>query len=206
MPHDDALVITLTVANHAVHRVLIDNGSSADIIYWTVVQQLGIGQEKLKPFLSLLTGFAAYNMIIGHPALNHLREVTSTYHLKVKFPTIEGVGEVKGDQVVARRCYHTSLKKCPKSALLMIGSLGDERKLQLRKELAKPLIDVPIAEGKVVKIGSQLTPKVREALVRFLQQNLKVFAWSPEDMPRIDPKDIVHHLNINLEVKPVKQK
>ncbi|XP_059436586.1 uncharacterized protein LOC132169590 [Corylus avellana] len=162
MPYDDALVITLTVANHAVHRVLIDNGNSADIIYWTVVQQLGSSQEKLKPFLSPLIGFAgervqpigliallvtagtaprqstimvdflvidrpsAYNMIIGRPALNQLRVVTSTYHLKVKFPTIEGVGEVKGDQVVARRCYHTSLKKCPKSALLMIDNLGDE--------------------------------------------------------------------------------
>ncbi|XP_059436632.1 uncharacterized protein LOC132169649 [Corylus avellana] len=242
MPHDDALVITLTVANHVVHRVLVDNGSSADIIYWTVVQQLGISQEKLKPFMSPLIGFAgervqpiglialpvtagtaprqstimvdflvidrpsAYNMIISRPALNQLRAVTSTYHLKVKFPTIEGVGEVKGDQVVARRCYHTSLKKCPKIALLTIGNLGDERKMQLRKEPAEPLIDVPIAEGKVVKVGSQLTSEVKKILVRFLQQNLEVFAWSPEDMPGIDPKDIVHHLNINPEVKPVKQK
>ena len=33
MPHDDALVVTLTVANHAIHRILDDNGSSADILY-----------------------------------------------------------------------------------------------------------------------------------------------------------------------------
>ncbi|XP_059460362.1 uncharacterized protein LOC132189629 [Corylus avellana] len=242
MPHDDALMIILTVANHAIHRVLVDNGSSADIIYWTVVQQLGISREKLKPFLSPLIGFAgehvqpiglislpvtagtaprqstimvdflvidrpsAYNMIIGRPALNQLRVVTSTYHLKMKFPTMEGVGEVRGDQVIARRCYNTSLKKCPESALLTIGSLADERKMQLRKEPAEPLIDIPIAERKVVKIGSQLAPGIKEALVQFLQQNLEVFAWSPEDMPGIDPKDIVHHLNINPKVKPVKQK
>ncbi|XP_059428507.1 uncharacterized protein LOC132162267 [Corylus avellana] len=124
----------------------------------------------------------------------------------MKFSTIEGVGEVRGDQVVARRCYNTSLKKCPESALLMIGSLADERKMQLRKEPAEPLIDIPIAEGKVVEIGSQLAPGIKEALVRFLQQNLEVFAWSPEDMPGIDPKDIVHHLNIDPKVKPVKQK
>ena len=36
MPHDDALVVTLTVANHAIHRILVDNGSSADILYWPV--------------------------------------------------------------------------------------------------------------------------------------------------------------------------
>jgi hypothetical protein len=36
MPHDDALVVTMTVANHT-HRILVDNGSSAEIIYWSVV-------------------------------------------------------------------------------------------------------------------------------------------------------------------------
>jgi hypothetical protein len=33
MPYDDALVVTLTVANHGIHRILVDNGSSADILY-----------------------------------------------------------------------------------------------------------------------------------------------------------------------------
>jgi hypothetical protein len=42
MPHDDALVVTMTVATHAIHRILVDNGSSAKIIYWSVIQQMGI--------------------------------------------------------------------------------------------------------------------------------------------------------------------
>jgi hypothetical protein len=33
MPHDDALVVTMTVANHIIHIILVDNGSSAEIIY-----------------------------------------------------------------------------------------------------------------------------------------------------------------------------
>jgi hypothetical protein len=36
MPHDDELVVTLTVANHMIHQILVDNGSLADILYWPV--------------------------------------------------------------------------------------------------------------------------------------------------------------------------
>ena len=32
-PHCDALVVTLLVANKRLHRILIDNGSSADILF-----------------------------------------------------------------------------------------------------------------------------------------------------------------------------
>ena len=28
IPHDDALVVTVTVAKHVIHRILVDNGSS----------------------------------------------------------------------------------------------------------------------------------------------------------------------------------
>ena len=48
---------------------------------------------------------SSYNAIIGRPTLNSWKAVTSTYHLSVKFPTEHGVGEVHGDQLVARECY-----------------------------------------------------------------------------------------------------
>ena len=51
----------------------------------------------------------SYNVIIGRPMLNHWKATTSTYCLKVKFPTENGVGEVKGDQVLARECYQAML-------------------------------------------------------------------------------------------------
>jgi hypothetical protein len=35
---------------------------------------------------------------------------------------------------------------------------------------------------------------------------MEVFAWSHEDMPRISPEEIVHVLNVDLDMKPVKQK
>ena len=35
-PYDDAIVITLLIANYTTRRVLIDNGSSADILYYPV--------------------------------------------------------------------------------------------------------------------------------------------------------------------------
>ena len=33
-PHDDALVVSLQIGDYNMHRVLIDNGSSVDILYY----------------------------------------------------------------------------------------------------------------------------------------------------------------------------
>ena len=52
---------------------------------------------------------STYNVIIGRPTLNCLKATTSTYYLKVKFPTAYGVGEIQGDQVLPRECYHAAL-------------------------------------------------------------------------------------------------
>ena len=56
-PHDDPLVVRAIVANTTVHRVLIDNGSSADIIFASAFDKMGIGREKLEPVNTHLRGF-----------------------------------------------------------------------------------------------------------------------------------------------------
>ena len=33
-PHDDALVVSIRIEDYNMHRVLVDNGSSADILYY----------------------------------------------------------------------------------------------------------------------------------------------------------------------------
>ena len=48
-------------------------------------------------------------MIIRRPTLNCWKAATSTYCLKVKFPTEQGIGEIKGDQVLARECNQAIL-------------------------------------------------------------------------------------------------
>ena len=52
----------------------------------------------------------AYNAILGQPTFNSWRAVTSTYNLVIKFPTEYGVGEIRGDQMAARKCYIAMLE------------------------------------------------------------------------------------------------
>ena len=56
-PHDDALVVTMTIADFITRRVLIDNGSSTDIIYLPAYQQMKIDNEWLRPIGIPLVGF-----------------------------------------------------------------------------------------------------------------------------------------------------
>jgi hypothetical protein len=56
-PHDDALIITMTIAGFITRRVLIDNGSSTDIIYLPAYQQMKIDKERLRPIDIPLVGF-----------------------------------------------------------------------------------------------------------------------------------------------------
>ncbi|GFZ16012.1 hypothetical protein Acr_25g0004210 [Actinidia rufa] len=51
-----------------------------------------------------------YNAILGRPTLGGIKAITSTYHLKMKFPTLTRIGEVKGDQKVARQCFISAMR------------------------------------------------------------------------------------------------
>ena len=57
-PHDDQLVIMIMIEGFNTRRVLIDNGSSANIIYISAFQQLKVDPKRLRPFKSPLVSFS----------------------------------------------------------------------------------------------------------------------------------------------------
>ncbi|XP_077242445.1 uncharacterized protein LOC143882958 [Tasmannia lanceolata] len=77
LPHNDALVITMLIANFETPKILVDNGSSADVLYYQAFKQLGIKDDLSKPSTTELYGFAGevvkvvgtieLPVLVGHP-------------------------------------------------------------------------------------------------------------------------------------------
>ena len=66
----------------------------------------------------LLDQPSAYNAIIARPTLNALCAVVSTYHLAMKFPAGDLVGEVRGNQADSRQCYAMSIRVAEKQTTI----------------------------------------------------------------------------------------
>ena len=47
-PYHDALVITAEVGNNNVHRMLVDNESTTNILYLSAFNKMGLSQEYLR--------------------------------------------------------------------------------------------------------------------------------------------------------------
>ncbi|XP_077217862.1 uncharacterized protein LOC143867444 [Tasmannia lanceolata] len=146
VPHDDALVVRLVVANFDIGKILVDTGSSVNVLHLGTFEKMKLGEGRLGPAEYSVYGFSGasvrvngkidlpvtfgtyplqktilttfmvvgipftYSAIIGRPALRDLGAVVSTRHLKMKFPTQTGIGEVRGQQMIARQCCAASLR------------------------------------------------------------------------------------------------
>ncbi|XP_030924641.1 uncharacterized protein LOC115951611 [Quercus lobata] len=143
---------------------------------------------------------SSYNVIIGRPTLNRWKATTSTYCLKVKFPTKQGVEEIKGDQVLAQECYQAVLASKKNHTWTI------EEKTP---EIIEKLETIELVEGslgKTTQIGTTLSLEAKEGIINFLKDNLDVFAWSHEDMLGIPASLIQHRLNVDLGKKLVQQR
>ena len=150
---------------------------------------------------------SAYNILLGRPSLNAIKAIPSAYHMMIKFPTIGGVGMVRGDQRVARECYSASMKQKAVDNVYM-DELDMRDKVNTRPEPSEELELVQLDDNPkhLAYIGSRLAEDLRHPLIHFLKQNKDVFAWKQEDMGGIDPAIITHILNVSPSFKPVKQK
>ena len=56
------------------------------------------------------------------------------------------------------------------------------------------------------QVGASLKDEDNVGMLLFLIQNVDIFAWSPYEVPRVDPKFIVHRLNVDPLFPPKRQK
>ncbi|XP_023906537.1 uncharacterized protein LOC112018255 [Quercus suber] len=56
-PHDDALIVTARVGGFVVKRIMIDQGSGADVMYPDLFRGLGLRAENLSKYNTPLVGF-----------------------------------------------------------------------------------------------------------------------------------------------------
>jgi len=68
VPHDnDPVVISVVTAVRKVHRVLVDQGSSADVMFWSTFNKLQMSPDQFRPYTGFLYGFAGDQVEVrGH--------------------------------------------------------------------------------------------------------------------------------------------
>ncbi|KAG8376177.1 hypothetical protein BUALT_Bualt09G0036100 [Buddleja alternifolia] len=57
---------------------------------------------------------------------------------------------------------------------------------------------------KTTRIGSQMLEKLEMMMIDFLRKNAEMFAWQASNFKGIEPKAIMHRLNIDPKAKLVK--
>ena len=195
---NDPVVISVVTTGRKVHRVLVDQGSSADVMFWSTFNKLQLSPNQLRPYIGCLYGFvgdqvevcghielrttftngvdshtenikylvvnapSAYNILLRKPALNRMRLIASTRHMKMKLPSLEGtVITIRSDQKEAKRCYENSLKT--KKGVFTVTTWAPSEEGVARVEVAwerrpEPAEDVLESEigGRMFKFGKSL--------------------------------------------------
>ena len=102
-PHDDALVITLRIEGYDVKRVMVDQGSAAEIMYPDLYKRLSLKAKDLTPYSSPLVSFEG--KIIIPKGQVKLPVQTSSEVVEVDFIVVDAYSSYT--VIVARPWLHT---------------------------------------------------------------------------------------------------
>ncbi|XP_020206963.1 uncharacterized protein LOC109791999 [Cajanus cajan] len=168
----------------------------------------------------------SYNILLGRPSLNMLGAIVSTPHLAMKFPSDKGkILTIHADQKATRECYFASLRitlveeKQSKSKRVHVVNplasdelpvwdldprMNEEEHVEPTEE--KIPLQINSQSSQVTCIGTDASEGDRSTLSDVIIRNKDLFAWTPSDMPGIDPNFMCHKLSICAEARPVAQR
>ncbi|XP_072063917.1 uncharacterized protein [Arachis hypogaea] len=172
----------------------------------------GQGRRMVMAEFVVLRDSTAYNIIMGRKTINDLGATISTKLLVLKFITDEGsVGSIKGDLKMAVAYDHASLslrKKSKEASGVFLADLDaridDKPRPEPEGDLEK--FKVGDTEEKFTFINRNLPHVVKGPLMEMIRANADLFAWTPADMPGIDPQLMSHCLAVKPEAQPMAQR
>ncbi|XP_072062111.1 uncharacterized protein [Arachis hypogaea] len=172
----------------------------------------GRGKRSLMAEFIVLRDSMAYNLILGRKTINEFGAVICTKLLLMNFVADDGsVGTIRGDLKTAVACDNASLslrKKSKEASGVFLADLDvrveDKPRLEPEGDLEK--FRVGDSDEKFTSVNRNLPLDLKEPLMEMIRANGDLFAWTPADMPGIDPQFMSHQLAIRLEAKPVVQR
>ncbi|CAL8164014.1 unnamed protein product [Prunus armeniaca] len=230
-PHSDPMIIRAGIADFDVGRILIDTGSSVNVLFADAFNSLGIDHQSLNkeitpPLLSFSGNVVEPIGSIQFPlavSSGSRRAFIYTHFLVVNCPTAYNaiIGRPALTRMKAILSPHMLLLKFPthsrvaESATRTLGQRHVERPDDPRDDNVTPqaqpaeeleTISISDTLDQQTRIGTSLSPSLRIDFITFLRANSEVFAWSYNDIPGISPDVINHKLSISPSFKPVRQK
>ena len=127
------MVISVVTTGRRLHRVLVDQGSSADVMFWSTFNKLQLFPEQLRPYTDCLYGFAGDQV-----------EVRGHIELRTTFTdgTTSRTANIKYLVVNSPSAYNILLGR---PALNRIGAIASTRHMKMK---------LPSLEGTVITIKS----------------------------------------------------
>jgi hypothetical protein len=235
-PHIDAMVINCSMAGWDLHKVLVDNGSKADIIFLHAFDRMGISHSLLKPSDNPLYGFGGkgtfpvgkIELPLSFGVAPNARSEQVTFNIVDKvypYNAIMGWGSINkfeaaitvyGNQQAARNIERDFVPGQRNVHCLMAQrevpeatrpTANEHEKAQLQSNDGTKTVPLDQATPKqTVIISEDLTSHDEERLISCLSKNKDVFAWSALDPVRVSRTIIEHSLGIDPSVRPKKQR
>uniref|UniRef100_A0A2N9GA36 Integrase catalytic domain-containing protein n=1 Tax=Fagus sylvatica TaxID=28930 RepID=A0A2N9GA36_FAGSY len=212
LPHNDPLVVTLRIGNYDVERVLIDQGSFAEVMYQDLYAKLGMGEAELSSFASPIFGFSGEPVVpLGKAVLPVL---AGPVILQMEFIVVKA--SLPYNAIIGRdwlhrmraipSTLHQKLRFPMKDWIMELS--GDQSQepedgeVVMTEQPEKVFFD-PFNPEQFFLVDSKLSAVDREQLLQVLISNRDVFASLVYDAPGVSLELACHSLNIGFEHRPI---
>ncbi|XP_072072144.1 uncharacterized protein [Arachis hypogaea] len=175
---------------------------------------LGAGDTKRSVMADfvVLRDSTAYNIILGRKTINEFSAVICTKFLAMKFVTDkETVGSIRGDLEAAVACDNASLslrKESKKAAGVFLADLDIRLEDKPRPEPEGDMEKFQIGKSaeQFTFVNENMSHELKGPLMEVVRANGDLFAWTPSDMPGLDPEVMSYRLAVKPYARPVAQR